>query len=140
MSERSRILWRMGRTILQMERRIRSAKRIGPRDGEALSPSPLRYSKFVVHTGAHQARFETVRCAGEIAALAQIEVEILDPRRPVRGEPDLRTDAQRPADVRLRFRKAGGAEFQVAISKAAGAVSQHVIHRVADAAARGAEP
>src|SRR5262245_11227250 len=95
----------------------------------------------VVHPDPKQARLEAVACAGEpIGPIRQVDIKILDPRRPGVVERDLHAGARGPAGMDPRFAHATELEVAAAEGKPERAVDEDVAEGIAEPAAHRPEP
>src|ERR1043166_840812 len=114
----------------------------------ALNPSyDVLASEAEIDAAAHQVVVEAHIVGRRAAAVhvaveaAEIDVEIFDLGAPVAGERVLDAASGGPADLRVGLTgESGRRRLDVAERGTAGHVRQEIAERIADAAARGAEP
>src|SRR5262245_6907489 len=98
-------------------------------------------SEPVIDADAKQARFKAVVAADQpIRPIRQIDIKVLDPRRPGVGERDLHAGARSPSGVNSAVARAAELDPPAADGETERAVDEHVAEGIADASAHRAEP
>src|ERR1700741_2045514 len=98
-------------------------------------------SESIIEADPEQARLEAVAGAGEpIGPVGQVDIEILDPRRPGAGQRNLHPGAGRPTGVEPRLAQAPKLDLALAEGEPERAVHKHIAERIAEPAAHCAEP
>src|SRR5262249_52547846 len=106
----------------------------------ATNPRPS-VSEPVAETEPQHARLEAVADAGQPEGpVREVDEQVLDPRRPGRGEPDLHAAAGSPSGMGLVFRASADLGAAAAEREAERRINQNVVEPVARAPAQRAEP